>query len=700
MIRYKKDPLHIVTLTLDMQGRDENIVNRDTGKVFEPVLKKLLDEKAEGSLRGVILTSAKNSFMVGGDLDFLYNATDAHQVFEFAEAMSYFFRALEAPGVPVVAAINGPALGSGFGMALACHHRIAINNSDVVIGLPEIKMGLMPLGGSVIRLLWLLGFERAYEVLITGRRYTPHQALEVGIIDALAENEVDMLDKAKDWLLSSPKTHRQWDERGGAIPAEQSYNTAVQNAVRKHTANLWRDGKNLFPAHLATLNSLAEGLKVDFDTACRIQNRYYTHLVLSQEAKSTIKAFGTSFNDVREGANRPKGFGRFRPRRVGIIGAGIMGSGISLACARAGLQVTLKDISKSVAEQGKAYAVHQLEQWLTDGHITAKEKEDITKRIITTENAADFATCDVVIETVFEHEGAKTKVLREAEIFLDDYAIIASNTSSIPISKMATYVQKPAQFLGMRFFKPVETEPLIELVQGENTTDETIARAFDFARAIRKFPIVVKDSWGFYAGRVQNTYILEGISLLQEGYAPALIENLGVQSGMPKGPLALADELGLTLVLEYESQAAAHYGTKYTTHPATEGLKKMIAYKRDGKNNIGFYDTEQGRRTVISSELATLFPTTKLHFDRAELIDRLLLAQVLEAVWCMQEGVVKTEPEADLGSIYGWGFPAATGGVMQFIRAYSKEKFLARCSAFKQHHGQRFKAPKRLKTFI
>ncbi len=700
MIRYKKDPQHIVTLTLDMQGRDENIVNRDTGKAFEPILQQLLQEKAEGTLRGVILTSAKSTFMVGGDTDFLYAATDAAEIFSFAEAMSHFFRALEAPGVPVVAAINGAALGSGFGLALACHHRIAINNSDVVIGLPEIKMGLMPLGGSVIRLLWLLGFERAYEVLTTGRRYTPQQAKDVGIIDALAEHEVDLLDKAKAWLLSSPKTHRRWDERDGSIPDGSCFDVSVQEVVRKHTANLWRDGKNLFPAHLATLNSLAEGLKVGFDTACRIQNRHYTHLVLSKEVKSTIKAFGTSFNDVREGANRPKGFGKFRPRTVGIIGAGNMGSGITLACARAGLQVILKDISKSVAEQGKAYAIIQLEQWLAEGHITAKEKEDITTRITTTENASDFATCDVVIETVFEHEASKTKVLREAASFVDEYAIIASNTSSIPISKMALSVNKPAQFLGMRFFKPVETEPLIELVQGTLTSDETIARAFDFARAMRKFPIVVKDSWGFYAGRVQNTYILEGISLLLEGYAPALIENLGVQSGMPKGPLALADDLGFDLALEYERQAALHYGAKYITHPATEGLQKMLTHQIDEKVKKAFYTTENGQRKHLWVGLQGLFPTTKSTFDRAELIDRLLFVQVLEAVWCMQEGVIKTEPEADLGSIYGWGFPAATGGVMQFIRAYGKQPFLDRCSNFKEHHGQRFTAPKRLNKFV
>ncbi len=702
MIYYKKDIDHIAVLTLDMSGRRINVINHEIWEAFVPVLEHLQAEKAKGQLKGVILTSAKKTFLAGGDLEYLYQSTDPGEIFRFSEAIKAFFRSLEKPGVPVIAAINGNAIGTGFELALACHRRIVIDNPDIRLGLPEVELGLIPGGGGIVRLMWLLGIEKAFPILRNGRRYSTREAHRVGIVDELATHERDMMERARNWLLENRESRRPWDHPEGRIPGGTARNRQVAGKIRRLAAEIGAETHNNYPAPRAILNVLSEGSKVDFDTACRIESRYYTELVRSQQCKNMIKAFWFDANFIKEGKNRPAGFGKFRPRRIGIIGAGRMGSGIAYACLKSGMEVVLKDVSRLIAERGREYVRKQVERSLKSGDLSQAAAENLLSRIQTTEDSRDFSTCDLVIEAVFENEMVKQKVTREAEQHLDEYAIFGTNTISIPITKLAKGAERPQHYVGLHFFAPAEEVPLVEIVRGAETTDETISKAFDFVRAIKKTPIVVKDDWGFYAARVQNTFILEGITLLQEGYPPALIENLGRQAGMPQGALALADDLGLNLVLGYEQQAAKHYGPKYVQHPAVSVLDKMLELNRNGRKRLaGFYEyRSEQERSELWSELTGHFPPTVTDYNRQEITERFLFAQVLEAVWCMQEGVIHSVAAANLGSIYGWGFPAFKGGVIQYVNDYGPEGFIAKCRHYRARYGQRFRVPRTLKSIL
>ena len=699
MIHYSKDIDQIVTLTLDMKDRTVNVINHEIGKAFIPVLQHLKEEKKKGKLKGVILTSGKKTFLTGGDLDYLYPAKSAEEVYRFSQTLKQFLRDIESPGIPVVAAINGTALGAGFEMAMACHHRIAMNDPTIRLGHPEVSLGLMPGSGSVIRMMWLLGIKKTFSVLTRGKSYSPKEALHAGIIDELAENKQEIVEKAKAYLLNIKEARRPWDIKSGTIPEGTAHNDRMAREISMISASLANGYKDNFPAFKAILNTLVEGSKVDFDTACRIESRYFTNLLLSKESKNMVKAFWYDFNAIKEGANRPKGFGRFRPKMIGIVGAGRMGSGIAFNCIMAGMEVVLKDVSKGIADRGKAFSEQKLLKLVAADKITKEEKVQLLNRITATESFEDFKTCDLVIECVFENEMVKSKVTKESEIHMDEYAFLASNTVSIPITQLAESSIRPENYIGLHFFAPVEEVPLVEIVKGKKTSDETIARAVDFVKKMRMIPIIVKDSWGFFASRVQNTYILEGLTMLEEGYPPALIENLGLQAGMPKGALASADEMSLKLGLRYENQAAVNYGPKYIQHPAVSVLEKMIhELSRPGKHTkAGFYDYSDPEKPVLWKGLAEHFPNTITNYSEKDIIDRFLFAQVIEAVWCLQEKIIKSVPEANLGSIYGFGFPAFKGGVIQYINDYGLKDFIAKCGELEKIHGPRFKAPSLLK---
>lgn len=698
MIHYRKDTNNIVTLIFDMKGRHSNVINHEIGEELMPVIKHLQEEKKKGVLRGIIITSAKRTFLAGGDLQYLYDNANSKDIFEHVQLFKKFFRDLESPGVPVVAAINGTALGAGFELALACHHRIVIDRPKIKVGLPEITLGLMPSGGATIRLMWLLGIKKAYKILTSRHWYSPKEALRARIIDDLASDEKDMMDKAKTWLLQTKEGRRPWDITGETIPDGTANELETGRQIARMTALLTQQTYNNFPAYQSILNVLAEGSKVDFDTACRIESRFYTNLLGHQTSKNMIKTFWFDVNAIKNGLNRPKGFGKFRPKKVGVIGSGMMGSGITYACAVNGMQVVLKDISKLIAERGREYAIKKLNKKLERQEIEKEEKDIILSRITTTETSKDFEDCDLVIEAVFENRMVKQKVTKEAEQYIDKYSIFGTNTVSIPITRLAEVSVRPENYVGLHFFHPADEVPMVEIVKGKTTSDETISRAFDFVKAIRKTPIIVKDDWGFYVARVQNTYILEGITMLQEGYAPALIENLGRQVGMPKGALALADELSLPLVLEYEHQAAEHYGAKYLAHPAVKVLTNMTEnFKRLGKSKFeGFYEYK-GDEKHLWTELTTHYPITQKDYSIQQIKERFLFAQVIEAVWCLQEKVISSIPEANLGSIYGWGFPAFKGGVIQYISDYGKDAFITKCELLKEKHGPRFTVPSLLR---
>lgn len=456
-----------------------------------------------------------------------------------------------------------------------------------------------------------------------------------------------------------------------------------------------------YPAYVAILSTLAEGSKVDFDTALRIEARRYTELLTGQTATNMINAFWFERRELTHGANRPRGFGKFRARSAGIIGAGLMGMGIGYSCARAGLAVTIKDVSRAVAMRGRAIAEEEAETEVARGTLSPVEAKALLARISFTERNEDFRDCDFVVEAVFENENLKTKVIREVGQQIDEYALLASNTISIPITRLGRAAARPEQFVGLHFFPPAQQVPLVEIVRGAHTSDETIARAYDVVRAIKKIPILVKDTWGFYAARVHNTYLLEGVTMLQEGYPAALIDNLGLQLGFPVGPLAAADRLGFELVLSYERQAAEHYGRGYERHPAVDVLEKMLEAGRTGKTGgSGFYDHSGQPGAQLWGGLPETFASEREGFDRADLEQRLLFAQVMEAGWCLEEGVLKLVSEANLGSIHGWGFPANLGGVIQYARQYGREAFLARAKALVEECGGRFRVPKALREVV
>jgi len=698
MIKYKKDTDNIVVLTLDMSEREKNIINHEIAKTFIPVIEHLQKEKAKGKLRGVIITSSKKTFLEGGDLEYLYKSLSPAELFEYSQTLEQIFRRLESPGVPVVAAINGTALGTGFELALACHHRIAIDNPNSRLGNPEASLGLMPGNGGVIRLMWILGIEKAYRIISAGRKFRPKEALHQGIIDELAPDRTAMLEQAKNWLMQTEEGVRPWDRKGGIIPGGTANDPVIANRIRYLAAELTKTTYNNYPVPQAILNTLTEGSKVDFDTACRIQSRYFTKLLSSKESRNMVKAFWFDYNAIKSGANRPKGFGKFRPKKVGIIGAGRMGSGIAFTCLKYGMEVVIKDVSKAVADRSIEHISEELDKLVASARINPEDKPVLLQKIKTTDKSDAFEGCDIVMEAVFENKNVKINVLKEAEEYMDEFSLFATNTVSIPITELGKAAKYSANFIGLHFFSPVEETRLVEIVKGEQTSDESIARAFDFVRKLNKIPIIVKDNWGFFASRVQNTYILEGIQMLQEGYAPALIENIGLQIGMPHKALRLADALSLELVLRYEEQAAKHYGPKYIQHPAVDVLNKMIKeLERKGRTKqAGFYEYESKEPLHLWKELTEHFPTSQSNPNIDELKERLLFVQVLEAVWCLQEGIVKSIPEANLGSTLGWGFPAYKGGVIQFVNDYGIEDFVAKCKVYEKEYGPRFSVPKML----
>ncbi len=695
MILYRKDTDNIVTLDLDMSGRGENLLNHEIVAAFQPVIAHLKGEKEAGRLKGVIITSAKTDFLRGGALDYLYKLEDPAEAFAAAQRLKAFLRDIEVPGVPVVAAINGHALGTGFELALACHYRVVLDDPKIRVGHPEVKIGLTPSGGAVVRLMWLLGIERAYELLVEGRRYSPQEALKVGIVDELATDRDDLLRRAKAWLQTHPDHRRPWDNPDEEIPGGTAADPLLGHRIRLLTARLSANTSDLYPAKRAILDLLAEASKVDFETAFRLDSRYYAGVATGAVCKNMISTFWFDKQAIRKGTGRPKGYGKFRPRRVGIIGAGQMGSGIAFLCLRNGLEVVLKDVSQPIADRGKVYVREKIEEYIERGTFQPSERDELLSRITTTDQSAQFEGCDLVVEAVFENKSVKTKVTREAEAMLDEYAIFASNTLSIPITELAEESIRPENYVGIHFFSPAEKTYVVEIVRGEKTSDETVARAFDFAVSIRKTPIVVKDSWGFLAARVLNTYILEGVTMLLEGYPAALIENMGRQAGMQLGPLALADELGLKLVLRYEQQAAQHYGDKYQQHPAVAALTTMRdELDRSGKSKrLGFYDYDDNGKGRLWTGLAEHFPVTKEDYNRKRMKDRFLFVQVIESGWCLQEGVVEHIEMANLASVYGWGFPGYTGGVIRYVTSYGVDAFVARCGELKERYGQRFTVP-------
>jgi 3-hydroxyacyl-CoA dehydrogenase/enoyl-CoA hydratase/3-hydroxybutyryl-CoA epimerase len=692
--KYSKDENNIVTLTMDREGHSANVINMAFGESFREVLAKL---QAEKDLRGIILTSAKETFLAGADIDEMFAVNDAKLFFDRAQELKAGLRWIETQGKPVVAAINGTALGAGFELPLACHYRISIDKPKVEIGLPEVTLGLLPGGGGVTRMVRLLGLQPAFLYLTEGKKVSPKEALSDGLIHALATDKEDLMKKAMEYIMANKSAKQPWDMDGYKIPGGSPLTPKVASMLPVAPAMLAKKTHNNYPAPLAIMAAAVEGAMVDFETATRIESRYFAHLATGKVSKNMINVFWKQLNALNAGKSRPDVKEKFSFKKVGVLGAGMMGSGIAYACAMSGIEVVLKDVSQEVADKGKAYSEGLLKKRVSKGKATKEKAEEVLGRIKATIDPKDLAGCDLIIEAVTENRKVKAIVTAEAEAQMDTAGVFASNTSTLPITGLAEKSSRPKQFIGLHFFSPADRMPLVEIIVGKETSQETLARAFDFVKQIKKTPIVVNDSRGFYTSRVFATYVLEGIAMLAEGNNPRAIESAGLKAGMPVGPLALTDEVSLGLMMHIRAQTLEDMkaeGKTIPDHPAYGVAEKMVnEYKRPGKAaGAGFYEYPKDGKKFLWPGLAEAFPH-KIDMDQKTMIERMMFIQCIETVRCVQEGVLTSVPDGNIGSIFGWGFAPFKGGTLQYINDYGFKEFIARAKELTGAYGERFAVP-------
>lgn len=705
-ISWDKDADGIVTLTLDdPTSKSANVMNEHYIESMHNTVERLAAE-AE-SITGVVLTSAKKMFFAGGDLKSLIQIgpDNASEAFDRVEAVKKDLRALETLGKPVVAAINGAALGGGLEIALACHRRIAADVKGNQLGLPEVTLGLLPGGGGVARTVRMLGIQNAFmNVLSQGTRFRPAQAKDNGLIDEVVGTVEELVPAAKAWIKANPEGGVQpWDVKGYKMPGGSPSTPALAQNLPAFPALLKKQLKGApMPAPRAILAAAVEGAQVSFENATRIESRYFTQLVTGQVAKNMIQAFFFDLQHINGGGSRPDGVGETSINKVGVLGAGMMGAGIAYVSAKAGYDVVLKDVAVENAQKGKGYAEKLEEKALSRGKTTEDKSKVLLDRITPTADPADFAGIDFVVEAVFESQDLKHKVFGEIEDVVEPKALLGSNTSTLPITGLASGVKRSEDFIGIHFFSPVDKMPLVEIIKGEKTSDEALARAFDYVLAIKKTPIVVNDSRGFYTSRVIGTFINEAIAMLGEGVEPASIEAAGSQAGYPAPPLQLSDELNLELMGKIATatrEGVEATGQTYTPHPAEAVVRKMLEIERPSKlAGRGFYDYADGKRTGLWAGLRETFNTSTSTPPLADLIERMLFIEAIETQKCLDEGVLTSTADANIGSIFGIGYPPWTGGTAQYIVGYpgGKAGFVMRARELAAEYGDRFNPPQSL----
>ncbi len=698
-IRWERSDDGIVTLVLDDPDQSANTMNNAFKASLTAVADRLEAEKE--SVRGVVLTSAKKTFFAGGDLRELIAATpaDAASVLEGSMTIKRDLRRIETLGVPVVAAVNGAALGGGYEIALACHHRIALDAPGSKIGLPEVTLGLLPGGGGVTRTVRLLGITDALlKVLLQGTQYDPRRALEAGLVHELAADRDELLAKARAFIDAHPESQQPWDVKGYKIPGGTPASPRFAANLPAFPANLRKQlGGAPYPAPRNILAAAVEGSQVDFGTAQLIEARYFTELVTGQTAKNMIQAFFFDLQAVNSGVSRPRDVSPRQVRKVAVLGAGMMGAGIAYACAKAGIEVVLKDVSDEAARKGKAYSEGLLAKALARGRTTEAKRDELLARITPTADAADLAGCDAVIEAVFEDPALKHKVFQEIQHVVAPDALLCSNTSTLPITLLAEGVERPVDFVGLHFFSPVDKMPLVEIIKGERTGDEALARAFDLVRQIRKTPIVVNDSRGFFTSRVIGRFINEGVAMIGEGADPASVEQAAAQAGYPAKVLSLMDELTLTLprkIREETRRAAEAAGETWTPHPADAVIDRMVEeFGRPGRSGgAGFYEYADGKRTGLWPGLREHFTKKDVEIPFEDMKERMLFSEALDTVRCLEEGVLTSVADANIGSILGIGFPGWTGGALQYVNGYEGglPGFVTRARELAAAYGDRF----------
>ncbi|MCR1785224.1 enoyl-CoA hydratase/isomerase family protein [Nocardioides carbamazepini] len=705
-VRYERDADGIVTLTLDDPNQSANTMNELYRESMAAAVERLYAEQDD--ITGVVIASAKKTFFAGGDLKLMVRTTkeNAGDVFAQCESIKASLRRLELFPKPVVAAINGAALGGGYEITLATQHRILVNDSKVKVGLPEATLGLLPGGGGVTRAVRKWGLQTALmDVLLQGTQFNPETALEKGVVDELVATREELVPAAKAWIKANPEAALSpWDAPGYKMPGGTPRSPALAGFLPAFPALLRKQLKGAdYPAPRAILSAAVEGAQVDFDTASRIESRYLANLVVNQGSKNMIQAFFFDLQAINSGSLRPQGIEPYKAAKVGVLGAGMMGAGIAYVCARAGMEVVLKDVAIENAEKGKAYSQTINEKAISRGRLTEEKSAELLARITPTADPADLAGCDLVIEAVFEDPALKAKVFAEILPHVNPDALLCSNTSTLPITGLAEGIEDAAKrpsFIGLHFFSPVDKMPLVEIIAGKETSDEALAKAYDVVLQIRKTPIVVNDSRGFYTSRVIGYMVNEGMAMLAEGVAPYSIERATTSAGYPAPVLQLSDELNLELMAKI-AKATAEANPELPVHPGQVVVGKMLEAGRAGRlRGAGFYDYEDGKRGSIWAGLADLFPVAEEQPPIEDVRDRMLFAEALETAKTFEEGVITSAAAANIGSIMGIGFPPNTGGAAQFMTGYENKAtgevglnaFLARADELAAKYGDRFQA--------
>jgi len=699
-IRYSVDGDGIALLQIDVADRPMNVLTPGFRSELAECLGRISGDPA---VRGAVIASAKSSFMAGADIKDMVGAfargTSAAEAARFSYELSQLFRRLETCGKPIAAAVNGVALGGGFELALACHYRVMEDGPKAGVGLPEVTIGLLPGAGGTQRVPRLIGIAEALRLISEGRPLAPADALKKGLVHEVAP-VAEIVERARQWILKGGEGVQPWDRKGFRIPGGTGQaSPAAAQAFMVGTALTAKKTMRNYPAPHAILACVYEGTQVPIDQGLRIESKYFGQLLSGPVARNLMRTLFVNKGLADKLSRRPTAPPKSQVRRLGILGAGMMGAGVAYVSARAGMDVVLIDSTLERAEKGKDYSRRLLEKDVSRGKRSQADADAVLARIRPTVDYQDLAGADLVVEAVFEDRDVKADVTAKAEAVIGKNAVFASNTSTLPITGLAQASKRPAQFIGIHFFSPVDKMPLVEIILGRRTSEDTLARALDYVGQLRKTPIVVNDSRGFYTSRCFGTFVYEGMAMLAEGVNPALIENAAKMAGMPVGPLAVADEVTIDLQWKVLRQTERDLGRKFVKPVAYDVVRKFVEeLNRPGRRfGGGFYDYPPDAKKHLWPGLSTVFPRAVQQPSVDEVMKRLLYIQALETTRCMEEGVVTTAAEADLGSILGWGFPAWTGGTLSYIDTIGVSEFVAECGRLAKRYGKRFKPSRALR---
>ena len=699
-IKYSLDSDGVAVLTIDLPGKSMNVLTPELMDDLETLVKRVV---ADPAVKGAVITSAKKAFIAGADIKDMVTAYDrgvtVQEAFAFSNQLNRRLRAMETCGKPFAVAMNGLALGGGLEVCLACHYRVMTDDPRAVVGFPEVNIGLLPGAGGTQRLPRLIGVAEALPLILQAKNVNSQKALELGIVHELAPAD-QVLERARKWVLEKGDPVQPWDKKDFKLPGGAGAMTP-RNAQNYTVSTSLVAGKTQhnYPAPIAALSAIYEGCITPIDAGLNIESQYFATLLAGPVARNMMRTLFVNKGAADKLSRRPEGVEKSSVKKLGILGAGMMGAGIAYVSAKAGMQVVLLDSDLEKAEHGKAYSAGLLDKDIARGYSTEAKKQALLSLITPTADYAALAGCDLVIEAVFENVDIKADVTRKTEEVVAASTIFASNTSTLPITGLATASKRPKSFIGLHFFSPVDKMPLVEVIVGKKTSNEAIARSLDYVQQIGKTPIVVNDSRGFFTSRVFGTYTTEGIRMLAEGVNPALIENAAIMAGLPVGPLAVTDEVTIELAWKIGKATAEALGKAYPSDPAEQVITIMMGLARKGKRyGAGFYDYPADGKKHLWAGLAQHFPLSEQQPDVAAVKQRMLYIEALESARCFEEKVVTHPADADIGSIFGLGFPAWTGGVLSFIDTIGIGQFVKDCDRLAKAHGQRFKVSRWLRA--